>query len=134
MHVLPALREVAMKRPRRILFVIAGMLPFTTPTASAAERALERATLSQLATLPSAQPFDIDTFPVGPTKSATIRFQRVSIYAADARIYAETPAGRVEVPRSDLIFLRGYSDDGSARVALTLSPQFAILHGSGQGP
>jgi hypothetical protein len=123
-----------MLRLRSILFVIAWTLCFVTPAVLAAERALDRSAILQLATLPASQSLAIDTFPVGPTRSATIRFQRVSIYASGARVYAETSSGRSELPRSDLIFLRGYSNDGSARVALTLSPKLAFLHGSGQGP
>jgi hypothetical protein len=125
---------MAMTRLRRIALSIAWTLCLATPLAPAAERALDKSTLAQLATLAPAQSLDIDTFPIGPTRSTTIHFQRVSIYAANAHVYTEKASGRIELPRSNLIFLRGYSDDGSARVALTLSPQFAVLHGSGQGP
>ncbi|HET7064182.1 MAG TPA: M12 family metallo-peptidase [Rudaea sp.] len=123
-----------MKRLRWTLFVIAWTLFFLAQATPAAERTLDRSTILQLGALPVSQSLAVDTFPIGPTRSTTIRFQRVSIYASNARIYAETPSGRIELPRSDLIFLRGYSDDGRARVALTLSPQSSVLRGSGDGP
>ena len=118
---------------RLILSLTAGMLMLATVAGIAAERAVDRATVSQLANLPPSATLSITTFPVGPTRSTTVRFQRVPIYASNAHIYAETSSGRLELPRSNLIFLRGYSDDGSARVALTLTPQFVVLGGAGEG-
>ncbi len=122
-----------MMRLRWTLFVLATAF-LAAQSAPAAERILDSSTLSQLAALHTSQSLAVDTFPIGPTKSAMIRFQRVPIYATNAHVYAETASGRVELPRSDLVFLRGYSDDGSARVALTLSPRSSFLRGSGEGP
>ena len=101
--------------------------------ATAAERVLDRTTLNRLATLPHGAMQTLDAFPVSPTKTATIRFERVQIYSDDAHIYVMTADGRKEVPRSNRIFLRGYSDDGTARVAMSLNPDASFAEGNGSG-
>lgn len=102
--------------------------------ATAAERMLDRATRNQLSALHPGQTLAIDAFPVGPTQIASIRFERVKIYSDDAHLYLITAAGKKVVPRSDHIFLRGYSTDGGARVAMSLNPDGSFAEGSGDGP
>jgi hypothetical protein len=101
---------------------------------AAMERTLDRTELRQLAGLKPSQAVTIAMFPVGATTTATIRFERASIFAGDAHIYAETAVGMKELPLGKLIFLRGYSSDGATRVALTLNPDTSVAHGSGSGP
>lgn len=114
-------------------FLVCGGAAGALRVADAAERSLERSTLARLAALEPSRTLTIEGFPVGPDQMAPVRLQRVDLYSADARVYAETAAGRVELPRSHEIFLRGYSDDGSARVALALNPDLSVAHGSGSG-
>ena len=122
-----------MKSAYIAVVLLAGALQ-GAPLALALERTLDKATLGQLAALDPQRTLTLDAFPVGPDRSASIRLQRVEIYAGDARIFAETAHGRIEVPRSDEIFLRGYSPDGSARVALALNRDLSVAHGSGASP
>lgn len=93
-----------------------------------------RATLARLAALPAGHSLIVTGFPAGASHNATVRFERVEIYAPDAHLYVIGTAGKREMPRSDLIFLRGYSDDGSVRVALSLNPDGSFDSGSGEGP
>ena len=72
-------------------------------------------------------------FPIGETRNADVRFRRVDIYAPDAHTYLMTAGGKQELPRSDHIFLRGYADDGSARVAMSLNAAGSFLEGNGSG-
>ena len=111
-----------------------ALLALVPPVVHAAERTLDTPTLKHLGTLGPKQKLRLDTFPVGPTKLATIEFERGPVYAADAHVYVETDTGRRELPRSDQIFLRGYSVDGATRVALVLNPDFSVAHGNGDGP
>jgi hypothetical protein len=105
-----------------------------TQTTLGADLELGKATFGRLAQLPPGTKLSIDGFPVGAGGNATIRLQREEIYAADARIYVITAKGKQEVPRSDRIFLRGYSDDGKSRVALSLNPDGSFADGNGTGP
>lgn len=93
-----------------------------------------RATMARLAALPSGHSLVITGFPAGPSHTATISFERVEIYAPGARLYVIGAAGKQEVPRSNLILLRGYSDDDSVRVALALTSDGSFDSGSGEGP
>ena len=101
--------------------------------AMSTELALSHATLDRLIALPRGKALAIDAFPVGPTHTATMRFERVQIYSDDAHIYVITAKGQVELPRSKLVFLRGYADDGSARVALAFNPDGSFANGTGSG-
>jgi len=102
-------------------------------SAQAAERMLDRSVLSGLSALKPGESLVVDTFPAGPTKLASVRFERIALYSADAHVYVETATGRAELPRSSQIFLRGYSDDGKVRVALALNPDLTVAHGNGSG-
>lgn len=101
---------------------------------ASASGTFSRATLARLAALPSGHALIVTGFPAGLSHSATIRFERVEIYAPGTHLYVIGAAGKQEVPRSNLIFLRGYSDDGSVRVALALASDGSFDSGSGEGP
>lgn len=110
-----------------VLCAVSAMAP-------ASELALSRLMRSQLGNLRQGDSLSIKAFPVGPSQTATIAFKRVQIYSADAHVYRIGATGdQAELPRSSRIFLRGYSDDGSVRVALSLNPDFSIAEGNGIG-
>lgn len=120
----------------RPVFGFPLLLAFAISTlpATAAELALSHATLAHLTALKPGEAATLDAFPAGPNSAASIRFERVQIYAADAHIYVMTAAGKQEVPRSTRVFLRGYASDGSARVAMSLNPDGSFVEGNGTGP
>jgi hypothetical protein len=94
----------------------------------------DRTTLPALARMKAGDALTIDAFPAGPTRRATIQFQKVPIYADGAHIYVDSGDSRKEIARSNRLFLRGYSDDGSARVAIVLNPDGSFASGAGSGP
>ena len=118
---------------RTAWIVLAALLIGSAPAAASAANAFDRSTIGRLAALKSGESYSVDGFPAGPTRRATIRFEKVPIYSSDARIYVEGSQGRIEVGRSDRIFLRGYSDDGRARVAIALNRDGSFAAGSGTG-
>ncbi len=118
--------------PRTGFWIAAISLAFCATTATGGT--FSRVTMARLAALPSGHSLVITGFPAGPSHSAAIRFERAEIYAPGAHLYVIGPAGRQEVPRSNLVFLRGYSDDGSVRVALALASDGSFDSGSGEGP
>jgi len=118
--------------PFRLVALLA--LLFGGDVANSAERSIDHATMAHLASLDSGQTQVIDGFPAGPATSASIRFRRVQIYSGDAHVYVVTSAGQMEVPRSDRIFLRGYSGDRAVRVAMSLNADGSFADGSGSSP
>ena len=103
-------------------------------TTAAASGTFSRTTLMRLAALPAGQSLVVTGFPAGSGHSATVRFERVQVYAPGAHLYVIGASGRQEIPRSPLVFLRGYSDDGNTRVALAFNPDGSFVSGSGDGP
>jgi hypothetical protein len=103
-------------------------------SAAAAERTLDHATLKNLSALVARSKLRVDAFPVGPTRLATVEFERVPVYADDAHVIVESASGRRELPRSDQVFLRGRSADGAVRMALVLNADASVAHGNGEGP
>jgi len=113
----------------------AALLVFVTiAQANGAELQAAKSTLDRLAALHPGETFALDGFPVGAERNTAIRFQRVQIYAPDAHIYLVGADGRKELPRSNRIYLRGYADDGSARVAMSLNADGSFADGNGSGP
>src|SRR6516162_6523505 len=104
------------------LRAVAPLILATIAQVNAAELQVNKADLTHLRNLRTNEQSAIDGFPVGPAHNATVRFRRVEVYAADAHIYALGNNSREEIPRSQLVFLRGQTQDGSARVALALNP------------
>lgn len=103
-------------------------------SAKSAERAIDHATMARLASLGQSETQVIDAFPASPSTSVSIRFGRVQIYSPEARIFVVTPTGQTELPRSDRIFLRGYSDDRTVRVAMSLNADGSFADGNGSSP
>jgi hypothetical protein len=120
----------AAEKVRALLLLLLGL---AAPLAVAAERSIDHATMQKLSTLRQGGALTLNGFPTGPADNASIRFERVQIYAADAHIYVMTAAGKREVPRSNHTFLRGQSDDGGTRIAMSLEPDGSFAEGSGSG-
>ena len=118
----------------RIFFlsVIASLIACTD--IAAADATLGRDTLAKLTALTEDHALVVTAFPAGPERLTTVRFERTDVYAPGAHIYVIGAAGKTEVPHSNLIFLRGYSDDDSVRVTLALNPDGSFDSGSGDGP
>jgi len=123
-----------MKKRRYATIALIVLLLNGAPAVGHAAKSFDRSTLGRLAGLKAGESYAVEAFPAGPTHRETIRFEKVSIYSSDAHIYVETAGGRKEVGRSDRIFLRGYSDDGAARVALALNRDGSLASGAGSGP
>lgn len=119
---------------RRIGFAITALSLFA-PLTHAAQFSADKPTTNRLAALHSGESMTIAGFPVGPTRSDTIRFERVDVYSPDAHLYLIDGGGeQKEIPRSNLIFFRGYSDDGSSRIAMSLNSDSSFAGGGGSGP
>jgi len=109
------------------------LLLVSASAAAAANPVFDSTILGRMAALKRGESVSIDAFPAGPTRRASIRFESVSVYSDDARIFVRTAKGEKEIPRSDRIFLRGYADDGT-RIALSLNADGSFAEGSGSGP
>ena len=103
-------------------------------SAGAAERLVDHATMQRLSSLHRGEALSLDAFPIGPDHNATLRFERVQIYANDAPLYVIAGAEKRQLPRSTRIFLRARSDDGSVRVAMSLNADGSFAEGNGYGP
>lgn len=114
----------------RTLAFVAALAP---AFAVAAERLVDHDTMRQLATMTAGSAVRLDAFPVGPAATAALRLQRVQLYSADAHIYLIDADGKHEVPRSTRVFLRGRSDDGNSRIAMSLEADGSFVEGSGEG-
>jgi len=131
---MPSLVGVSMNIRLAIQTIACFGLSMAVHAAAGAEHSFERATMARLASLRGADSLVIDGFPTGPGSSAAVRFRHAQVYSNDAHIYLVAGAGKTEIPRSERIYLRGYSDDKSTRVALALNPDLSVAHGSGTGP
>jgi hypothetical protein len=87
--------------------------------------------LDRLAALAPGATLELPAFPVGPGVLAPVRFERLGIYARDARIVEIGAHGERSVPPSRRIELIGTSADGSARLALAFDPDHGRVRGSG---
>lgn len=113
---------------------VAPLILMAFSQASAAALEMDKAVVGRLRTLHNGEQLAVDGFPIGPARNATVHFHRAQVYAPDARIYVISNKGREEIPRSQLTFLRGETQDRRARVALALNPDGSIAHGNGNGP
>lgn len=93
--------------------------------------ALQSTQLTQLGELPVGASIVIDGFPDGFGSSASIRFERIDVYARGARIIASGPDGERELPRSQRIELVGADASGSVRAHLAFDPGFTQVRGAG---
>ncbi len=96
--------------------------------------ALQSTQLTQLDELPVGASIVIDGFPDGFGNSASIRFERIDVYALGARIIASGPDGERELPRSQRIELIGADASGSVRAQLAFEPGFIQVRGAGSSP
>ena len=92
---------------------------------------LRSAQLEQLATLSPGRQMVIDGFPDGNGGSATLRFERIEVYAPGARVIAIDAKGEHELPRSARIHLIGSSASGDVRTSLGFAPGFTDVSGIG---
>lgn len=102
--------------------------------AAPGEVSLDANALKALARMPVGGKVDLAEFPVGPGILAAITFERIDVYAPDARIVEITATGERELPRSVNTQLLGLSADRSTRLALTLDPMGNVVYGAGSGP
>lgn len=117
-------------------FSLLLILLLVTSIAQAApgEVALDANALKALARMPVGATSELAEFPVGPGVLSAITFERIDVYASDARIVEITATGERELPRSVNTQLLGLSADGSTRLALTLDPNGHVVYGAGTGP
>lgn len=120
-------------RPALHVFLCVCMVAAAAPLQAAGQE-FDRASIARLAALRGPAVQVLEGFPAGPTGTATVAFRRVDVYAEGARIYQVTDAGTTPVPRSDRIFLRGYSADRGVRIALSLHADGTFADGNGSGP
>lgn len=117
---------------------IITLLLFATPGAFAASPGTvtyDAAQFTRLSRAPIGAKVEVGEFPVGPGILAAVRFERIDVYAPDARLIEMTPNGEREVPRSPHVQLIGTSLDGHSRIGLTLdATRGAVVHGAGSGP
>ncbi|MBN8481125.1 MAG: hypothetical protein J0L88_05985 [Xanthomonadales bacterium] len=83
--------------------------------------------LARLVRMPVGATTDLAAFPVGPGVLAAVRFERIDVYASDARIVEMTAGGERELPRSRHVQLLGHAGDGVTRLALSLDPDSGAL-------
>jgi hypothetical protein len=118
-------------RPR--LFLAAAFC-FICHSAFATDISLSRTVASKLVSMKAGDQLRIDKFPISAASAASIVFHPAKVYSDDAHLYVQTASGTQEIPRSNRIFLRGYSDDGTTRVAMSLNPDGSFAEGSGDSP
>jgi hypothetical protein len=99
--------------------------------AAAAPAVLDSAQVQQLDALRVGSSIVIDGFPDGSGGASSVRFQRVEVYAPEARVLIVDTRGERELPRSRRIELIGASGDGSVRVALAFDPGAEHMSGTG---
>ncbi len=104
--------------------LISLALAFSAVSATAAPGSvtLDAATLGRLVQVPVGGTVEVVEFPAGPGVLAPMRFERIDVYAPDARIVEMTAQGERELPRSRHVQLIGESRDGVTRVGLSLDP------------
>jgi hypothetical protein len=113
-----------------VLFALASAARAATPPSLAPDPGQ----LDRLATLPVGGSLVVDGVPDGYGGSARVRFERIDVYAAGARIVAIDADGEHELPRSRRIELIGRDADGAVRVSLGFDPGFANVRGAGSAP
>jgi len=111
-------------------FGAAFALACAARSATPATGMLDRATLARLSHLNQGNAVTIAAFPVGAGDFLPIRFEHAQIYpdAVSGSVAATVASGK-PVVRSTRIFLRGYSDDGATRVAISLNPDASFAEG-----
>jgi hypothetical protein len=116
----------------RQVFMLGFSLAFVAVArcATPSETLLDRATLARMSHLKQGDALTIAAFPVGAGSLQAIRFERAQIYADSIAPSADTKT----VARSTRIYMRGYSDDGATKVALSLNADSSFAEGIVLGP
>lgn len=120
----------------RILFAsVLSYLLLGSAFAASGSVVIDSAGLSRLATITRGTPLELREFPGGPGIVTSITFERIDVYAPDARIFLVDASGKHEIPRSSRIHLKGYSKDGGTRLGLSFDPDSrSPPYGAGSGP
>ena len=95
---------------------------------------LGQAQIDQLNALRVGASVIVDEFPDGFGGSGSLRFERIDVYARDARIVVVASDGEHELPHSRRIELIGANAAGDVRISLAFDPGFANVAGVGSGP
>ena len=114
--------------PLQFLLLLAGLLWLNLSSASGLG-------LKSLAELDVGQSLQLSGIPVGAERLATVRFERIELYAPGAQIWRLDQSGRTPVQKTDRIWLMGYPvDDRSGRIALAANTDGSKWSGAVYGP
>lgn len=122
-----------MKQPWLFAASIVFAIAFSITT-HAADSVVDNATTKRLANLKMGEAMDVDAFPLGQSRTGSVHLERSPVFANDARIVVITDGKTEDVPRSDRIFLRGRSADGTVRVGVVLEADGTFVQGTESGP
>lgn len=115
--------------------LIAFALAATAVHAGAADTLnLNSVQFDGLAALQPGASLVIENFPDGFGGRASLRFERIEIYARDARVVVVDAQGEREVPRSRRVELIGADTSGAVRASLAFDPGFVNVSGVGSSP
>ena len=115
----------------RSFHVSALLFAMTSGAAIAAPVSLDSAQLNRLDHLPVGASLVIDAFPDGAGAQTSVRFERIDVYAAGARVIHIGASGEHELPRSSRIELIGRNAAGDVRVSLAFDPGVRNVSGVG---
>ncbi len=101
------------------------------PALAADQLTLQPAELERLAALPVGASTVVADFPDGFGGHADLRFERIDVYAAGARVVAVTATGERELPRSARIELIGANPSRDVRASLSFDPDWTRVAGAG---
>lgn len=115
--------------------LLAFALASVALTASAADTlTLEAAPAARLSTLPAGSELVLEGVPDGHGGRADLRFERIEVYAAGARVIRIDAAGEHELPRSRRVHWIGRDGAGTVRGSLSFDPGLDRVAGSGYSP
>ncbi|MEO5623732.1 MAG: M12 family metallo-peptidase [Dokdonella sp.] len=117
----------------RFLFIFAFLFSFG-PALAAPPAALAPSQVQQLAALKVGDNLVIGGFPDGYGGTTNLRFERIDIYAPNARVIVIDAAGEHDVPRSSRSHLIGSNASGDVRASLSYDAGFTHASGVGSNP
>ncbi len=117
----------------RFLFIFAFLISFG-PALAAPPAALAPSQVQQLAALKVGDNLVIGGFPDGYGGTTNLRFERIDIYAPNARVIVIDAAGEHDVPRSSRSHLIGSNASGDVRASLSYDAGFTHASGVGSNP
>jgi len=117
-------------------FLIASLFMLGAASAFAASDTLilDAPQTAHLGALRAGAALVVDGVPDGFGGSASLRFERIEIYAPGARVIAVDANGEHELPRSPRLHLLGANADGSVRASLAFDPDLGHVSGFGSAP